>query len=555
MKKQNMKIEFGLRFAIIIVCVVAMTVAIVFSVGKIQKTKEYSSKMESAVNVLNASEIGHLKWGSNLKAAIEYGTEFKGSTNEKECVLGKYIYSEEVQNEASLSELIKKIEPLHKEIHHFAITALADSAVNKVRAEEFYNQKIQSDIDKLLLLLDEGISERQNLAAEAEKNLDTVTKTTVIVALVLMIATLIACLNIYLYIQREIGKPILLITKTAKALADGQLNLDFTTNSKNEVGQLGLMLNSSVKDIASYVIDIDRAMAEFSTGNFNVVPSQPFIGDFKNIETSIAKFIQTMSKTMQTITQVSNQVSCGAEQISDGSQALAQGATEQASQVQELSATINELSEQVKKTSDNFKEINGIVGITCSNVSDGSSKMSDMTNAMDDIIVYSKKISNIIKTIDDITFQTNILALNAAVEAARAGVAGKGFAVVADEVRNLAQKSAAAAKDISVLIENSIGVMNNGAALTKESSAVFNNIVGMSAEITTKVADASAAADKQAGAIGQIVIGIEQISSVVQTNSATSEESAAASEELNGQAQLLKELVSEFVLFNAESLR
>ncbi|MEG2924775.1 MAG: methyl-accepting chemotaxis protein, partial [Oscillospiraceae bacterium] len=258
--------------------------------------------------------------------------------------------------------------------------------------------------------------------------------------------------------------------------------------------------------------------------------------------------------TLNTITQSSDQVSGGAEQISNGAQCLAQGATEQASGVQELSSTINELSSQVRQTADNFREINKIMSVTYVEVTNGSQKMEDMTAAMDEIIVFSKNIRNIIKTIDDITFQTNILALNAAVEAARAGHAGKGFAVVADEVRNLAQKSADAAKDIADLIENSIKVVNNGAVLTQESVAVFKNIVDMSAQITAKVETASEASTNQAISIQQIVLGIEQISSVVQTNSATSEESAAASEELHGQAQLLKELVSKFTLFKTSRL-
>ncbi|MEG0178802.1 MAG: methyl-accepting chemotaxis protein [Oscillospiraceae bacterium] len=550
MKKQSMNLAFGIRFAIIVLCVVIMAGTMLFNAAKIQDNKEYVTQMNDAVNTLYASETGHLKWSSNLSAAIDYGTPFTGSLNEKECVLGKYIYSDKVQNDLSLKETVSKIEALHKDIHQLAGSALKIAPTDKVAANKIYKDEIQNDISSLLVLLDNAIQDRQTLAVQAENSLDSFVKLTGFAAIGLMLLTLIACFNMYVYIKNQIGKPILHIAKTAKQLAEGELNLDFSSKSTNEVGELGLLLNSSVQTIAEYVEDIDRAMSEFAAGNFNVVPSQPFIGNFKNIEISIGSFITNMSETLKTISQSSNQVSSGAEQISGGAQALAQGATEQASGVEELSATINELSSQVQQTAADFKEINDIMGITSGEVRDGSQKMEDMTSAMDDIIKFSQKISSIIKTIDDITFQTNILALNAAVEAARAGRAGKGFAVVADEVRSLAQKSAEAANDITALIENSIKVVNNGATLTEESAGVFKNIVSMSDKITTKVESAFIASENQALAIRQIVTGIEQISSVVQTNSATSEESAAASEELHSQAQLLKELVSKFTLFN-----
>lgn len=548
MKRKTMNRAFGIRFAVIVLCVVSTTLSVVFSVIKIRETKEYVAQMRGAIDTLSTAEIGHLKWSSNLNATIEYGAEFTGSTSEKECVLGKHIYSEVVQNDPKLKETVGEIEPLHKDIHRLAASALEAIAINQSQAKLIYQQDIQPEIDSLLVLLDDAIKGRQGFVATAENELDNIIDMAIFIAISLMAITLIACLNMYVYIKHQIGKPIMLIAKNAKKLAEGKLDLDFKTNSKNEVGELGQLLNSSVKTIATYIIDIDRAMEEFSVGNFNVIPSQSFIGDFKNIETSIGKFIINMSSTLQTITQSSDQVSSSAAQISDGSQALAQGATKQASGVQELSATITELSDQVQHTAHNFKEIDQIMSVTCGQVREGSLKMEDMTHAMDEIIVFSQKINNIIKTIDDITFQTNILALNAAVEAARAGTAGKGFAVVADEVRNLAQKSANAAKDIAALIESSIMIVNNGATLTRDSSAVFRNIVDMSNEITEMVGVASDAAEKQASAIIEIVQGIDQISSVVQTNSATSEESAAASEELHSQVQLLKEMVSKFTL-------
>lgn len=356
----------------------------------------------------------------------------------------------------------------------------------------------------------------------------------------------ILSINIFFYVKNQIGEPILAIKDKAKKLAKGELNIDFSVDTNNEVGELGEELNKSINEIKAYIKDIDRAMLEFSNGNFNIVPSQPFIGDFKNIEDSITKFIIKMSDTLTTIHSATNQVSCGATQISNGSQTLAQGSTEQASSVEELSASLADLSEKIDQTAVNFKEIDEVIKFTAQKVDEGDVKMKGMMKAMEEIIEFSNKINQIIKTIDDLAFQTNILALNAAVEAARAGTAGKGFSVVADEVRNLAQKSAVAAKDITELIENSISAVTGGAELARDTGEVFESIVKMSAEIKDRVEETSTSSLQQADTVKQLVTGINQISSVVQINSATGQESAAASEELNSQAHMLESLINQF---------
>ena len=345
-----------------------------------------------------------------------------------------------------------------------------------------------------------------------------------------------------------IVKPVQEVSHAAEQLSKGILDTKIEYEAEDEVGVMAESMRRSMKTLSMYINDIDVALETMSKGDFNISATEPFVGDFENIEKSFMKFSKEMSSTLEQINLASEQVASGSEQVSCGAQMLAQGATEQAASIEDLSNIINVISEDIIQNANNAKEANELAQRTGNSIVLSNEKMREMTIAMNDISDKSNEISKIIKTIDDIAFQTNILALNAAVEAARAGSAGKGFAVVADEVRNLAQKSAEAAKDTAVLIAGTVESVENGSKIADDTAKSLLEIVDDATKTVQMMVDITDASEKQAQAADNIRESISQISSVVQTNSATAEESSAASEELTGQSQLLKDLVSGFKL-------
>lgn len=343
-------------------------------------------------------------------------------------------------------------------------------------------------------------------------------------------------------------RPISEINEGLKQMSEGNLGIKIMHEGEDEIGEMADSLRSSVDTLSTYVNAISTGMGELAKGNLDVSAPIKFKGDFAPIQVAIDSFIVKLTHLMKNIHGAAEQVSTGAEQVSSGAQALSQGATEQASSVQELAATIADISQTVKsntemvlEASDNANRVNG-------DIMDSGNKMQQSLEVMSEIRSSSNEISKIIKTIEDIAFQTNILALNAAVEAARAGSAGKGFAVVADEVRNLAGKSAEASQTTTALIETSLAAVEKGTASMEETARSMERVVTEAQKITEVFGAVAAASDEQADSIAQVTLGIDQISGVVQTNSATAEESAAASEELSGQAQLLKSLLMQFRL-------
>ncbi|WP_206459523.1 methyl-accepting chemotaxis protein [Anaerovorax sp. IOR16] len=335
-----------------------------------------------------------------------------------------------------------------------------------------------------------------------------------------------------------------------KNIANGFLNINIQHKSNDEFGRLADNMRSMTESLAMYISEIDKAMSALATGNFDIHFLHTFHGDFKHIEDCFSEFIYKISKDLLQVNQVSEEVYLGSEQVSLASQSLAEGTEEQASSVQELNAALGEVSNHIAANTQNAKDANKAVQGVERKVSDSNGQMEKMLLAMNDINQHSEEIRKIIKTIEDIAFQTKILALNAAVESARAGSAGKGFSVVADEVRNLAIKTSDSAKHTTLLIENSIKAIQNGSTIANDTADSLKSVVLGTKRIVTMIEEISDASQVQSDSISKISMGLEQISAVVQTNSATSEESAAASEQLSVQAQIMNQLVNKFTLIS-----
>lgn len=341
-------------------------------------------------------------------------------------------------------------------------------------------------------------------------------------------------------------EPIQESSNVLQDLAQGNLHTMVMGAYKGDHAKIKEDLNQTVVSLEAYVGEITGTLEEMGRGNLNQEITSEFRGDFSAIKNSLNDINMQLSTTLSDIDGVSAQVESGAIQISDSGQALAQGTTEQASSIQELTASIEEVADETKANAVRANEANERAMAVRENAAVGNHQMGKMVAAMAEINTSSQNISQIIRVIDDIAFQTNILALNAAVEAARAGQHGKGFAVVAQEVRNLAVRSSEAAKETTSLIEGSIVKVEIGTRIADETAVSLKEILNEIEKVAELVRNIAQASSDQAREIEQINQGIDQVSMVVQTNSATAEQSAAASEELSGQAQLLKQMVSAF---------
>lgn len=371
------------------------------------------------------------------------------------------------------------------------------------------------------------------------------------VMIICIILIVILALVVGLTVAASIVNPVNELDKVAQEIADEKLDQMITYQSKDELGTLASNFNKTVERLKTYINYINEIAAALSTlaqGRLHYDLQYEYTGEFAKVKAALDDIFANLNDTMSGINGASNSVASGADQMAQGAQSLAEGAMEQAGTVEELVATITDVTAKIRNTSEEAVNIGDMMVKTDKEITASNESMKEMVHAMQTIDQKSKEIMNIVSSIDDIATQTNLLALNAAIEAARAGEAGRGFAVVAEQVKVLAEQSAEAAKNTVGLIGDSNKAVEGGVAIATNTAQALEEVVAGVNEVTKKMEDIVTSSENQAKAMGEIEDAVENISSVVQTNSATAEETSASSEELSGQAQILKSLVARFEL-------
>ena len=553
---KNMKVRNKMLTGFIIVTLIGTLLGIVgITATKIirsgsEEVTVLQDTSSGAIGVLNA----HYIWRHTLTEAVLTGGEFTGSLDPGTCALGKWLGSEEAINieDPTVLALLRRIDEPHRFIHTEAraITELIESGDMEAARASLVNvilprtQEVISTLTEIEVRFGELIEAKNDEMLELESIISTV-----IVALIAVSAVISVFLALYL--SNLISRPLIpLAAFMNKAGATGDLSLSpedvkiirELSMVKDEIGQA---ISGSASFVA-HVSNIAKELETVASGDLtnDIVP----LSDSDVMGNSMKQMLDDFNKMFDEIHTSTDEVSTGSRQIAAGAQSLAQGSTEQAASIQELSSSITDIAKRAKENHATAEKTASLSMTIMNSAEKGNRQMAEMIAAVGEINEAGKNISMIIKTIDDIAFQTNVLALNAAVEAARAGQHGKGFAVVAEEVRNLASKSAEAAKNTGNMIQDSIDKAELGSRIAGENAASLLEIIDGIKESSHLIAEIANSSEQQTLGIAQVNSGIDQVVQVVQHNSATAEESAAASEEMTGQFHMLQQLITRFRL-------
>lgn len=550
--KVSKKLIISYAFVLILlVIIIAVSIGNLISIrARVEAFYNGPFKVLNAANTVNSSfeamQKSVFRAISNTnpviaEQALEDSKVYAGKIQEQIPIIQKDFLGDQ----AIVERLRAALDELAPQREHVLELALQNQKEEAAAYMEANNIKT---IHKAQAELDELIDTADRKADELIVSLRSEQMEFIVMLSVLGTASVLISILFGIYITRSITRPIKELETAARQMEQGQLKVDVTYRSKDELGSLSNSMRQMSEKISYYMDEISRAMQQLADGNLDIPGCDGFQGDFLPVQEALFIVIDSLNETMAEINTFSDQVASGSDQVAGGAQVLSQGVIAQAGSVEELASTMSEISRQVNENAETSQAVKTAAGEMGTNILACNQQMQEMKAAMGEINSCSTQIRKIIKTINEIASKTNILALNAAVEAARVGAESKGFSVVAQEVRGLAGKSSAASKSTEALIEQTLDAVAHGTKLAEETAASLMNIVGGTDDMVSKINQIAEATQKQAEATEMVAIGIGQISDIVQTNSATAEESAAASEELYGESQLLKSKISRFKL-------